>query len=328
MYKPKNCIVCQTTITYKNWATHLRSDKHTTNNARCNIMLEQKREEERVERLQQEHAESIKHVIIEKLNILSLGSPTTNTFNPVFKEKAKIVFNHRPGIPNNFRMLMLGESNCGKTNLLLRMILTPDCLDFNNLIIFTSTAHQKEYQLLHQGFNNNLCKEDIIEIFVHSEELCEFSIEDICYALRKERTDASITCQLSSSESEIQHPNDIGNSTIKTLVVFDDVVCMRNQDLLSEYFVLGRHYNINTIYLAQSLIKVPKNCIRDNSNMFILFHLNKMDINYLYNNLFKNFNGGIDKDEFISSIEELLRDQYSYITYSKDKKDFIQGGIL
>ena len=70
-------------------------------------------------------------------------------------------------------------------------------------------------------------------------------------------------------------------------MVFDDLVCVSNQSLMAEYFVLGRHYNINTIYLALSLIKVPKNCIRDNSNMFILFHLSKMDIKYLYTNLFK-----------------------------------------
>ena len=70
-------------------------------------------------------------------------------FNPVFKNKKSktAVFNHHHSLPNNFRMLILGESNCGKTNLLLKMILTPGGIDFNNLIIFSSTAEQNEYQL-------------------------------------------------------------------------------------------------------------------------------------------------------------------------------------
>ena len=108
-------------------------------------------------------------------------------------------------------------------------------------------------------------------------------------------------------------------------MVFDDLVCVSNQDLMAEYFVLGRHFNINTIYLAQSLIKVPKNCIRDNSNMFILFHLNKKDIDYMYTKLFKFLKIELNKDGFNTSIDEALSAKYSYVKYSKDQKDFIKN---
>ena len=135
------------------------------------------------------------------------------------------------------------------------MILTPGCIDFNNLIIFSSTAEQKKYQLLYHGFNNNLTKEDIIKVFKFSEDLNDFSIEEICYGLRREHTDSSISCQLSSSENEILHPCDVPTvkdcSTVKTLMVFDDLVCVSNQSLIAEYFVLGRHYNINTIFIIK-----------------------------------------------------------------------------
>ena len=96
-------------------------------------------------------------------------------------------------------------------------------------------------------------------MFNRSEDLDDYTIKEICYALRKPTP--QIRCHLSSCENEILHPSDLG-TTLKTLMVFDDLVCVRNQDLMAEYFVLGRHFNINTIYLAQSLIKVPKNCIR------------------------------------------------------------------
>ena len=84
-------------------------------------------------------------------------------FNPVWKNKN--IFNNNENIPSSFRMLIIGQSNCGKTNLLFRLLLTPDFLDYNNLIIFSTTIHQDEYQLIYHAFNNNLSKETIIEIF-------------------------------------------------------------------------------------------------------------------------------------------------------------------
>ena len=100
-------------------------------------------------------------------------------------------------------------------------------------------------------------------MFNRSEDLDDYTIEEICYALKKPQPQPAdpcdtsrITCQLSSSENEIPHPSDLGTTT-KTLMVFDDLVCVRNQDLMAEYFVLGRHFNINTIYISQSLTKSP-----------------------------------------------------------------------
>ena len=335
MQKAKECIECSKFISYKNWAIHLRTDKHTENVARCKILFNRQLAQMEKDREEKERMHAVAEKVIEKFNNLGLGSSEsleTCDFNPVFRNKFKIaVFNHHHSLPKNFRMLMLGESNCGKTNLLLKMILTPGCIDFNNLIIFSSTAEQKEYQLLYHGFNNNLTKEDIIKVFKNSEDLDDFTIEEICYGLKREHTDSSITCQLSSSENEILHPSDIptikdDNGTIvKTLMVFDDLVCVRNQSLMAEYFVLGRHYNINTIYLAQSLIKVPKNCIRDNSNMFILFHLCKTDIKYLYTNLFKYLDDNIDEEGFNNDIGKALTEKHSHVTYNKDERMFIQN---
>ena len=56
--------------------------------------------------------------------------------------------------------------------------------------------------------------------------------------------------------------------------------------------------------------------------MFILFHLNKRDIDYLYTNLFKFLNSELNKDDFNSAIVEAFSEKYSYVTYSKDQKDF------
>ena len=54
------------------------------------------------------------------------------------------------------------------------------------------------------------------------------------------------------------------------LVIFDDFVCEKNQRLLIDYFVMGRHKNCSVIYLSQSYFKTPKD-IRLNCSHFCLF---------------------------------------------------------
>ena len=64
----------------------------------------------------------------------------------------RVAFNNHPNIPSSFRMLCIGSSGSGKTTLLFRMLLEPEFLDYDNLIIFTSTPQQQEYQLLYHGY--------------------------------------------------------------------------------------------------------------------------------------------------------------------------------
>ena len=62
-------------------------------------------------------------------------------------------------------MLIIGASGCGKIQLLFKMLLTPNFLDYDNLIIFSKTVYQEEYQILYHGIKNRLSKESIIKIF-------------------------------------------------------------------------------------------------------------------------------------------------------------------
>ena len=42
------------------------------------------------------------------------------------------------------------------------------------------------------------------------------------------------------------------DSDCMNLVVFDDFVMEKNQDVIKDYFVRGRHSNASTIYLTQA----------------------------------------------------------------------------
>ena len=74
--------------------------------------------------------------------------------NLVLNLEDRMTFDHHPNLPNSFRMLIIGSSGAGKTALLLQMLLEPGFIDFENIIIFTTTPNQQEFQLLYHGFRN------------------------------------------------------------------------------------------------------------------------------------------------------------------------------
>ena len=63
-----------------------------------------------------------------------------NYFLPIWENKIK--FNNPKNLPHSLRCLIVGSSRCEKTCLLLKMLLTPNFLDFDNFIIFTKSSFQ------------------------------------------------------------------------------------------------------------------------------------------------------------------------------------------
>ena len=51
------------------------------------------------------------------------------------------VRNNNPLLPRNIRGLIVGTSNCGKTTLLLNLLLQPDWVDYNHLYVFGQSLH-------------------------------------------------------------------------------------------------------------------------------------------------------------------------------------------
>ena len=50
---------------------------------------------------------------------------------------------NNPLFPSNIRGLIIGKSNCGKTTLLLNLLLQPHWLDYNHLYVFGKSLHQQ-----------------------------------------------------------------------------------------------------------------------------------------------------------------------------------------
>ena len=69
--------------------------------------------------------------------------------------------NNNELFPKSIRGLIVGKSGCGKTTLLLNLLLKPDWLDYDHLKVFGKSLHQKEYRILKAGFQNGLSKQQI-----------------------------------------------------------------------------------------------------------------------------------------------------------------------
>ena len=160
----------------------------------------------------------------------------TDNLGSILPEVTKRIKNG-PLLPNNIRALVVGKSNCGKTNVVINLILSPHGPKFNNLFIFSKTLYQTKYKLL----------DDIMK-----------GVKEVKY----------IT---SASVDDVIKPSEIPQNS---LLVFDDVICSK-QEAMREYFCMGRHKNSDVFYLTQCYSKTPKQLIRSNANVLIIFHIDE-----------------------------------------------------
>lgn len=151
---------------------------------------------------------------------------------------------HSPLLPNTIRALVVGPSNCGKTNLMLGLIESPNGLKFENIYLFSKSLYQPKYEYL--------------------EKLLK-PIKGMGY--------------YTFSENEtVLPPNEAKNNSI---MIFDDVACEKQNNIRS-YFCMGRHNNIDSFYLCQTYTHIPKHLIRDNANMIIMFRQDDLNMRHIY----------------------------------------------
>src|SRR5277367_892857 len=100
--------------------------------------------------------------------------------NAVLDLEPQMIFNHNENLPNSFRMLIIRSSGSGKTTVLFRALIKPDYIDYNNLIIFTTTPKQQEYQLLYHGFKNGLSKSQLAALVLNQRDFLNVPISILC----------------------------------------------------------------------------------------------------------------------------------------------------
>lgn len=193
---------------------------------------------------------------------------------------------HADFLPNNIRAMLSGSSGCGKTNLMLNLLLN-GALDYHDVIIYTRTPNQDAYKYL-QNFYANIQRKYKLNHKI-------FNIYD--------------------ADDEIPDPSELDQSK-SHIIIFDDVMT-ENQKIITDYFCQGRHSNCNVFYLNQSVHMTKKHGIRQNANVFILFAQDEKTLKYFYETY---CSADMPFEEFKKFCEDAWLKNYGYIVINVDEK--------
>ena len=179
---------------------------------------------------------------------------------------------NQPLLPKGIRGLIIGKSVCGKTTLLINLLLRPSWLDYNNINIFGNSLFQPEYHILKKAFEEKLPKEVIIRFFENQSETTDLGISPISVVeeMAKDiREKSNVQFKFYESAEDVSDPREL-SSEKKNLMVFDDLL-LEKQITCESYYVRGRNSNVDCFYLAQNYFKLPRQTIRENANFICLF---------------------------------------------------------
>lgn len=88
----------------------------------------------------------------------------------IVNENKEFNKNHSKLLPKDIRALIVGKSGAGKSVFLTYLLLEPDMLDYDNLIVCGPSLHQPLYNIMNKGFSINLSKDEIRYMFeIHDE---------------------------------------------------------------------------------------------------------------------------------------------------------------
>lgn len=197
--------------------------------------------------------------------------------NNIQVENQNRIIKHSILFPNTIRCIICGPSNCGKTNIMLNLLLHENGLKFKHIYLYSKTAYQPKYCFLSQV------------------------MEKVPGAHFNVFTD----------NNEVIHPNDALENSV---IIFDDVAC-ENQINIRNYFSMGRHNQLNCFYLSQTYSKIPKQLIRDNVNLLIIFKQDYTNLRHIYN---EHVNTDMSWTEFSKICSSIWKDRFSFLLINKD----------
>lgn len=202
--------------------------------------------------------------------------------------------NNNPLLPRNIRGLIVGKSNCGKTTLLLNLLLRPKWLDYDHLYVFGNTLHQQEYQILKKGLEVGLSKMQISNIFANQSKFDNPKLSPLTalehYSGEKK---GNIKAEFYEKCASIPDPKEL-NMDDKNLLILDDCF-LGPQNKAEAYYTRGRQNNCDTFYISQSYFRLPRHTVRENSNFIILFHQDVKNLRHIHAD---HCEGDMSLDEF------------------------------
>ena len=242
-------------------------------------------------------------------------------------------FENNELLPQCIRGLLIGSSGCGKTHLLFKLLLE-DWVDYNRLYIFSKSLYQPEYQLLIEGIRAKLQPCDIYLLLQNSKDFGELSpkeavkkLVDVYNTEDPEGTWKSpIEVFAFSDINSIPYPEEV-DKNYKNLFIFDDCY-LEKQGPIENFYSRGRHSNVQCFYISQNYYKLPRQTIRANANLLILFKLPKIDLTHLYTDVVSidedSLNPHCDFDTFRKFCTKVWDQKYQFMVIDRYNDDIDQ----
>lgn len=221
---------------------------------------------------------SDKFITYPEIKMRLIKQPVTLEINNLNVEGThKNHIKHSVLLPNTIRCIVCGPSNCGKTNIMLSLLLHKNGLKFKNVYLYSKTTFQPKYCFLSNVFK---------------------CVPGVKFFIFKEDKDV------------ISPSHALKNSVF----IFDDVAC-ENQVNIRNYFSMGRHKQIDCFYLSQTYSKIPKQLIRDNANLLIIFRQDDINLKHIYN---EHVNTDMNYVQFKKLCSDIWKEPYSFLIINKD----------
>lgn len=187
---------------------------------------------------------------------------------------------HRHGdvLPDTVRCIICGPSNCGKTNVMLSLLIDENGLRFSNLYLYSKSLYQPKYQFLDKVM----------------------------------KTVPGVQYYSFNANEEVVGPEEAKENSV---FIFDDVVCEK-QDKIRLYFCMGRHKAVDCFYLCQTYTRIPKQLVRDNSNLVILFKQDDMNLKHAYDD---HVGTDMSFQQFKIMCSECWKEKYGFLVIDKDR---------
>jgi len=178
-------------------------------------------------------------------------------------------------LPSSIRCIICGPSGCGKTNLMMNLILQNGYLNYDRLLVYSKSLLQPKYQFL-QEWASHINK--------------------------------SANKQIVSMMGSDVEPVENLNPKERTIMVFDDVM-LEKQTPIEKYYSQGRHCGADCFYLCQSYFRIPKQAIRDNANLIIIFNQDTKNLRAIHDTF---VGGDMDFNEFRKYFAHCMSTKYGF----------------
>lgn len=186
---------------------------------------------------------------------------------------------HGPFLPSTVRCLIVGSSNCGKTNVMISLLVNPNGLRFANVYLYSKSLFQPKYEYL----RNILTPIKGLGFYAYD------------------------------SNVSIMEPSEAKPDSV---FIFDDVVCEK-QDIIRSYFSMGRHNNVDCFYLAQTYTRAPKQLVRDNANLIIVFKQDETNLRHIFSD---HVAPDVTFPQFQEMCSKCWGNKYDFMVIDKDRE--------